>query len=631
MPVVDQISVPFRTLPLALALLFLLFPQGAMAATDTQIIVKRDAGLSAAERADIRADADVRFVESLPLPQTELVTAAPGDVRDALRDLNQDPDVVYAELDRPIQTLASNDPNFASLWGLENRGDFSFGSTPAVLDADMDGVEAWGISVGSGTTVAVMDTGVDASHPDLAANMAPGWDFVDEDSTPTDGDGHGTHVAGTIGAMKDNAIGGVGVAPGARIVPLRVLDDEGDGTVSDAIQAYDYAGDHGIRIVNASLGGIGAVTAERDAIAANPGTLFVVAAGNGGADGIGDDNDDVSDAGPNGANYPCAYNLPNVLCVGASMHNDRPARFSNFGSTTVDVFAPGYGISSTWTGGGHQTLSGTSMATPHVAGAAALIRTQNPGMSPAAIRAAIVASADDTPDLMNKSVSDGRANVNATLLQLDDDADRDNWPNTIDTCPSQAGTASGCPDADGDGVRDTTDNCPTVSNAGQQNGDGRADGGDACDNDLDNDGRANGADSCPTVFALTANGCPPPSNIDGDARHDAIDACPTERAETLNGCPVPSLTALSGKVVKRGSLRSVIVRARTTRAAVLRIVVQRKTGRRWVKVKRRTLATRRNRVVLTVNRLRRGRHRVVVAVYSNAGSGTPATRRFTVR
>ena len=150
--------------------------------------------------------------------------------------------------------------------------------------------------------------------------------------------------------MKDNSVGGVGVAPNTRIVTLKVLDDNGSGTVSDAIEAYHYAGDHGITIVNASLGGIGSVTAERDAIAANPDVLFVVAAGNGGADDIGDDNDDVNDRGPDGANYPCSYNLPNVLCVGASMHDDQPAEFSNFGATTVDVFAPGYRISSTKTG-----------------------------------------------------------------------------------------------------------------------------------------------------------------------------------------------------------------------------------------------------------------------------------------
>ncbi|HET9740836.1 MAG TPA: S8 family serine peptidase [Solirubrobacteraceae bacterium] len=660
---------PVRTLPLALAILLVLLPQGAAAATGTGIIVKRDAGLTAAERADIRADADVRFVESLPLPRTELVAAAPGDVRDALRDLKQDPDVVYAELDRPIRALApSNDPNFNDLWALENRGDFSFTSgrppesVPAVPDADMDVVEAWAISTGAGTTVGVLDTGVDATHPDLAPNMEPGWDFVSNHANQTDDDGHGTHVAGTLAAVKDNAVGGVGVAPNARIVPLKVLGADGTGTVSDLIEAYDYAGDHGIKVVNASLGGIGAVQAERAAINANPNTLFVVAAGNGGDDEVGDDNDDVDDETSEGANYPCAYNLPNILCVGASTHTDEPAEFSNFGTTTVDVFAPGYRIRSTWLGGLHATLNGTSMATPHVTGTAALLLSQNPALTPTAIRQAVVAFADDKASLTDLSVSDGRANTEATLLQIDgdadgvpdrtdtcpgtpnptqgtencpvsDDPDRDSWPTSIDLCPSVPGTARGCPDADGDGVMDSADNCPTVSNPGQQNSDGRSDGGNACDSDTDNDGRPNDSDACPTVPALTANGCPvvPPPNGDGDGFIDAQDACPFEAAFTANGCPVPALTALSGKVTKRGTLRWVTVRARTTRAATLRILVQRKSGRRWVKVKRRTLATTANRVRLKVSRLRRGRHRVVVAVYSSAGVGTPATRYFTVR
>lgn len=585
----DQISVPVRTLPLALALLLVLLPQGATAATEAQIIVKREAGLSAAERADIRADADVRFVESLPLPRTELVAAAPGDVGDAVRDLNRDPDVVYAELDRPIQALVSNDTYFEDLWGLENRGDFSLGRSPedvpALADADMDVVEAWGISTGAGIPVGVMDTGVDATHPDLAPMLEPGRDFVDNDSTPTDANGHGTHVTGTIAAVRDNAQGTVGVAPSARVVPLKVLADDGRGTVSDAIEAYDYASDRGLKVVNASFGALGYVQAERDAIAASPNTLFVVAAGNEGA------NNDVSST----ANYPCAYNLPNILCVGASMHNDQVAEFSNFGSTTVDVFAPGYWIWSTWKGGGYRTDSGTSMATPHVTGAAALLLSRNTALTPTAIRNAIVASADDKPQFDNKSVSDGRANANAALLHINEDADRDSWPNGIDVCPSQAGTANGCPDADGDG-------------------------------------RSNTSDACPTVPAQTANGCPvPPPNGDGDSLIDAQDACPGEMAFTANGCPVPALTKLSAAVKKRGARRWVVVRARTTRAAVVRIIVQRKSGRRWVKIKRRTLSTRANRVALTVRRLRRGRHRVVVAVYSNAGSGTTATRRFIVR
>src|SRR5918998_5727532 len=249
-----QIMVGSRSVFLALLLLALL-PASAAANTTTRIIVQRDTGLSAAERADIRADADVRYIESLPLPRTEVVAAAPGDVHDALRDLNADPDVVYAEQDRPIHASASDDPFFWYLWGLENRADVDFPQVAEVADADTDAPDAWDDSTGDGESIAVVDSGVDLDHPDLAANLLPGWDYVDDDAQPGDEDSHGTHVTGTIAAVKDNRAGVVGVAPDAEILPLRVLDEAGSGNVSDAIAAYHDAADSGIRTVNASLGG----------------------------------------------------------------------------------------------------------------------------------------------------------------------------------------------------------------------------------------------------------------------------------------------------------------------------------------------------------------------------------------
>jgi hypothetical protein len=171
---------------------------------------------------------------------------------------------------------------------------------------------------------------------------------------------------------------------------------------------------------------------------------------------------------------------------------------------------------------------------------------------------------------------------------------------------------------------------------GDPDGDGL---GGSCDltprgSDADGDGKPLLDDACPAVYGTLPNGCqplPPPPNGDGDALADAADACPTEGAQTRNGCPLPALTGLSQKVAKRGSRRYVTVRASTTRAAVVRILVQRKKGRKWVKVKKRTLATRGNRIAIKVSRLKRGRHRIVVAVYSDAGSGTSATRYFRVR
>jgi subtilisin family serine protease len=622
--------VVLRALPLALLTLLALLPQGAAAETTTRIIVKREAGLSAAERADIRADADVRYVESLPLPRTELVAAAPGDVGDALDILNADPGVTYAELDRPIKALATNDPYYTLLWGIENTGRF-FGGQAGTPDADLDVPEAWTDSTGADTTVAVVDTGVDESHPDLAPNLGPGWDFVERDGTPNDedSDSHGTHVTGTIAAVGDNGQGTVGVAPDATIMPLRVLDADGEGTVSDAIRAYNFAAADGVKVVNASLGGDAYVQAEYDAIARNDDTLFVVAAGNSGM------NNDV----PAQAEYPCAYNLPNILCVGASTHTDARASFSNYGGATVDLFAPGYRIYSTKVGG-YGWLNGTSMATPHVSAVVALVLAADPTLTPAEVKALIMQSGDYKSAFAGVSVSGRRANAmravdTALAGGPRPDRDGDGFIDTADACPSTAGSAlsNGCPDSDRDGVADAADNCPTVANSGQQNSDGRADGGDVCDRDRDNDGRPDTSDACPTVYAVTANGClpPPPPNRDRDGRIDAIDACPTEYALTKDGCPLAALTGLSTKPRKRGVRRSVVVKASTSRAAKVRILLQRKKGRKWVKVKRRTLASKGNRVQLTVKRLKRGRHRIVVAVYSNAGLGGSATRYFKVR
>ena len=171
----------------------------------------------------------------------------------------------------------------------------------------------------------------------------------------------------------------VGVAPQALVMPLRVLDDNGGGNSADVAAAFAYAGERGVRVVNASLGSPYPSQAERRAIREHPSTLFVVAAGNGGPDGIGDDNDDDT------REYPCAHEEPNLICVGATDANDARAAFSNYGTTSVDLLAPGQDIVSDWVGG-HQTvldqyfgvgagfeiMQGTSMASPHVAGAAAL-------------------------------------------------------------------------------------------------------------------------------------------------------------------------------------------------------------------------------------------------------------------
>ena len=555
--------------PLLLAILMLaVIPASAAANSDTRIIVKRESGLSAAERRDIRADADVRFVEPLPLPQTEIVAARPSDVNDALRDLNADPDVVYAERDRPVHAL-SNDPHFDKLWGLDNAGTqrFTGPNDWGVVDADMDVPEAWSASTGAGRTIAVIDTGVDADHPDLGGRVVAGWDLVDDDADADDLNGHGTHVAGTLAATRDNGTGVVGVAPDARILPLRVLDADGNGDVSDAIAAYYLAAERGVAVVNASLGGEGFVQAEYDAIASHPETLFVVAAGND------NQNNDVAAQRPE---YPCAYDLNNILCVGASRHNEQRASFSNYGAATVDVFAPGDGIYSAIPGGGYDWNSGTSMATPHVAGTAALLAARNPKLSADEIKDAIVSSAESKGAYTGLAVSGGRANANDALNELDtdedgkvegedncpaaanpgqedadadgvgdacvpdsDDVDGDSVPLPDDLCPAEPasydidGCTSGTPWIDGDPQDPDVDNCPVLANPGQENLDGDR-LGDACDQDLDGDATGNTEDNCPNAGNAgqqdidgdgVGDACDP--DIDGDALDNGQDNCPS--------------------------------------------------------------------------------------------------------
>jgi subtilisin family serine protease len=242
-----------------------------------------------------------------------------------------------------------------------------------------------------------------------------GWDWVGHDPQPDDENGHGTHVSGTILARADNGIGIAGVAPQATLLPLRVLDAGGGGTVADTVAAFRYAVAEGARVVNLSFGGPDVSRVERDAIAAAPGTLFVVAAGNGAADGIGDDNDAVPD-------YPCSHELPNVVCVTATDASDGLPGFANTGARSVDLGAPGVDILSTvpradaqYDANDYGWLTGTSMAAPHVSGAAALVLSRWPAASARAVRETLLLSADRVPALDGRTVSGGRLNVARAL------------------------------------------------------------------------------------------------------------------------------------------------------------------------------------------------------------------------
>ena len=416
-------------------------PGPALAASTTdELIVRFVAGASAAERVAIRNDAGTALERTLPVRGMQLVEVEPGrSVSAAVRALEQEDGVLYVERNVTRRAFSSpNDPYFDVLWAMENTGQ-SIRGVLGSPDADSDASDAWEAGTAGGNTVAVIDTGIDRDHPDLAANAWRnpgesgsgresngldddlngrvddwrGWDYVAGDADPADENGHGTHVAGTIGARRGNALGVSGVADGSRLMALRVLDAAGSGSVADMIAAYAYAHAAGARVVNLSLGSSLSSRAERDAIALFPGMLFVAAAGNGGDDGIGDDNDLAPQ-------YPCAYLLPNVVCVGASDNRDRLATFSNYGARSVDLAAPGVSIASTWPGGGYGWSSGTSMATPHVAGAAALLWGAAPGASVSDIGSALLAGTDAGQGFSGRTVTGGRLNVLRSLRMVAD-------------------------------------------------------------------------------------------------------------------------------------------------------------------------------------------------------------------
>jgi subtilisin family serine protease len=669
----------------------LLVPASASATPSTaRIIVQHEPGVSGDEQKEIRAEVDGTLVDTLKLPRTEVIAVDRNDLKSALRSLNRDPGVAIAEEDRVVHGFAP-DPDFGELWGLESTGQpvGPSGSYTALPTADINAPEAWSMSLGAGRTVAAVDSGVLATHADLAGRVAAGYDWVDEDRVPNDLDGHGTHVTGTIAANLNNGTGVAGVAPASRVLPLRVLDADGNGFLSDIIDAFEFAGDQGVRVVNASLGGSTASALEKQAIDEHPDTLYVVAAGNGGSDFVGD-NVGTSPV------YPCSFSSPNVLCVGAYHARNGRTSFSNYG-TPVDVYAPGQDIYSTSKTGDYEFMSGTSMAAPHVAGIAALLLARNPSLSTADVRTAITSTARVRPTAFTPVLGvDAEAAVGSVPADRDGDAvedEEDNCPDVPNTdqtdstpgdetgdacedgappvnadedgvlvndaCPQEPGavSAQGCPgvasdsnrdgvpdmfDGDGDSVPNARDNCPTRSNRDQADAD-RDRIGNACDStprgpDADGDGRPLLDDRCPTVYARTASGCPvtPPPVIkdtDADGRKDNVDACPYERAlGTLNGCPLPAVTALSAKPRKRGGKRYASIAVRTSRGATVRLLVQRKVGKRWRKVTTTTLATSAsNRVTFKTKRLKRGRYRVRVVVSSAAGSAATVTKAFRVR
>ncbi|HEU0085768.1 MAG TPA: S8 family serine peptidase [Candidatus Paceibacterota bacterium] len=351
-------------------------------------------------------------------------------VEDVISELENDPSIEYAEPNytRSIFTINTDDTYRALLWGLNNTGQ-NVNGVAGSADADMDVPEGWAISegVGSGVTVAVIDTGVLYTHPDLSVNLWDGancldengaslgecnhgYDFADNDKSPLPVDSsHGTHVAGIISATKNNNEGIVGIAPNSKIMALRF-----DLWVSTEIKAIDFAIQNGAKIINASFGGIEYSQAEYDAIARfrNAGGVFVTAAGNcGGANFVA--NGCLSQ---NQILYPAGYNLDNIISVAATDQNDGLASFSNHSPTTVDVGAPGVNTLSTVLDNQYGYMNGTSMASPYVAGLAALLWGYENRLTYQQVIDLIISNGDIKVALDEKTVSGKRINAQKSLF-----------------------------------------------------------------------------------------------------------------------------------------------------------------------------------------------------------------------
>lgn len=375
----------------------------------------------------------------------------------AIAAISRRPGVLSAEPNWRLSPAAvSNDPAYATtgqLWGMYGDDQpTAVGPVGTTNQFGSQAEKAWdtGLVGSKSVVVGIVDEGFQIDHPDLAANVwvnpfetpdgidndgngyvddVNGWDFYSNDKTVYDGaeDDHGTHVAGTIGGVGGNGTGVAGVNWNVTMISTKFLGPTG-GTLANAVKALDYLTDlknrHGINVVasNNSWGGGGYSSVLHSAIirGANAGILFIAAAGNGGSDGLGDNNDSV-------ANYPSNYSTlvgttttkagsyEAVVAVAALNSDGSLASYSNYGSTTVDIAAPGTGIYSTLPGGGYGTYSGTSMATPHVTGSAALYAAAYPAASAKQVRDAMLSTARPTSSLTRKTATGGRLDIGALV------------------------------------------------------------------------------------------------------------------------------------------------------------------------------------------------------------------------
>jgi hypothetical protein len=389
-----------------------------------RILVKFRSTVRASARLAVQASLGTHALRQFSAVRSlELVGLPSGlSVQETVQAFRQRPEVEYAEPDYIVHAFAiPNDPMLPQMWNLLNTG-----QNGGTSGADIGATSAWDLSTGSrNVVVAILDTGIDYDHPDLGANLfhdasvcngvndgangCYGIAPANNNSDPLDDNGHGTHVAGIIGAVGNNGIGVVGVNWNVQLLACKFLNVSGSGQTSDAIACLDYVlamKNKGYNIVatNNSWGGGPYSQALADAIQAQQqaGILFITAAGNDFSD------DDVNPT------YPSATDLPNVISVAASTRTDSLAAFSNFGRHTVHLGAPGQEILSTLPGNTYGALSGTSMATPQVTGTAALLAAENPNLDWRAIKNLILAGGDPLSS-MAQTITGNRLNVHGSM------------------------------------------------------------------------------------------------------------------------------------------------------------------------------------------------------------------------
>jgi thermitase len=416
-----------RALPVAcIGALLLAAPASAAApAASGRLLVGFEKGVSKDRQERILSAADARIGRRFGAVRggrLAVVRPRSGKATDALRKRLRSTDgVAYAEPDFfqfASMEKVPNDP-FYTL-------DYALVDSPA--DHDIDAPTAWGTRT-SCAKVAILDTGIDTDHPDLAPNVYKssdkpnngkdddkngyvddtyGYNAINGKGSGEDDNGHGTHVSGIVAGRGNNGNGSTGVCWSAKLVAVKFMNSHGKGSTSVAIDGIDYAVKNGIKIINCSFGSSSKSSALHDAVdyAQDHNVLLVVAAGN--------DSENI-DKNPI---YPASYTDSNILAVAASTDEDTLASFSNFGSEGVDVAAPGDEIFSTYLGGGYKYLSGTSMAAPYAAGTAALLRKQESDATYGDLRYAIRHKVDKPPALAGKVAYDGRLNVQKALAAI---------------------------------------------------------------------------------------------------------------------------------------------------------------------------------------------------------------------